>query len=103
MSLDGEAFSRAWARGFRHGVRSAAVSAGHEDRALELLRILGVPRSEARMLIEQARHDARLEHPTLPENEQRAIAAQRVARLVLRRLAEYVSESNQGEGQGQNS
>jgi hypothetical protein len=94
MSLDGRAYDRAWNAGARHGVRSQAVAVAHEHRAAELCRALGISRTDGRMLLEQARHDARVVHFDLSSTEQRAIAAKRLARLLLSGLLERCAKAH---------
>jgi len=91
--IDAHSFDRGWERGRRHGARSQAVAIYHEQRLARLVRALDLHRGEARMLLEQARHDAAHEHPDLPQHEQRAIAAQRLTSLILRQLLDRALES----------
>jgi hypothetical protein len=96
MTLDADSFDRGWNAGHEHGLHSGAVAAIYTDVADELMRICGVGRADALMLREQALHDAKLGHPELSDVEQRALAARRIARLLLRGLIQRLEPAEIG-------
>jgi hypothetical protein len=95
MSLDREAFDRAWDAGCRHGTSAGVVATVYADVVDEILRICGVSTADACMIREQAEFDAQVAHPELTLVERRALAAQRVVRLVLHGLVARSDQQNQ--------
>lgn len=86
--IDEDSFDRGWNAGHEHGLHSGAIAAIYTDVADEMMRVCGVRRADARMLREQALYDAQREHPELTDVEQRALAARRIARLLMRGLVQ---------------
>jgi hypothetical protein len=82
---------RAYARGYLAGHAAAAsdelVATALEDLAGALLADIGAGLTQARAIAHQAEHDVALEHPELCDTTRRALEAQRICRIVLRRLA----------------
>lgn len=94
---------RAYCRGEQAGIARTVV----EDYvvaltaldALETMRVAGIADSQAQAIQRWAEHEARLDAPELDAPLQRALAAIRVRRLVLRgmftRLAEHMRDDKQ--------
>jgi hypothetical protein len=88
-------FARAcWRRGYESGylagATSALVAVLAEDLRDELLHAFGVSVRDARAIIDQGAHEARLTHPDATDIERRAIAALRACRAIERFVARRI-------------
>jgi hypothetical protein len=89
-ALDESGWNRAWdrgyARGFERGVRSELLAVVYCDVVAQLFEVLRIPESARREIWKQGLFDVDQEHGELPSTTRCALAARRIAVLLVRRF-----------------